>query len=127
MTATYLLATVVGWYLVIVSSVLLFRRKLVTTAMSDIITQPGQLLIVAFLTLIIGLLMVVSHNIWVMQWPVVLTLIAWMTLISGIIRLVCPETAHKLWHNMIAKPEMLTISGIIMLLIGLFLLFKVYF
>lgn len=124
---TYFLATVLGWYLVIMSLLLIFRREVVTSAMQNVMEQPGLLLIIAFITLIIGLLMVVSHNYWVMGWPVIVTLFGWLALISGLIRLFSPETVHKMWNKMGDKPHTFTTAGVILLVIGLFLLFQVYF
>jgi hypothetical protein len=125
--ATAFLASVLGWYLVIMALFLILRRNLVIAAVNDIMAQSGLLFVVAFITLIIGLMIVVTHNVWVMSWPVIITIIGWLALISGIIRLFCPEFIHRMWGKMAANPGGLTISGIIMLLIGLFLLFKIYF
>ena len=127
MTITYFLAFALGWYLVITGLLLLLRRDVVIAATSNLMEQPGQLLIIAFITIILGLLMVISHNIWVMHWPVVITRLAWTIYISGLIRLFCPELVHKMWSKMVAKPGVFTISGIIVLIIGLFLLFMAYF
>lgn len=127
MMTTYFIATVLGWYLVIMSLLLIFRRDVVTAAMRDVMAQPGLLLIVGVITLFIGLLMVISHNYWVLAWPVIVTVFGWIVLISGVIRLFCPETVHKMWGRMANKPEAFTVAGIVMLILGLFLLFQVYF
>lgn len=127
MMTTYFLAMVVGWYLLITGLLLVFKRNVVVSAMNDIIGQNGLLFFIAAVTLIVGLLMVASHNVWVMGWPVVITLLGWLAVISGIIRMFCPETVHMMWRKISAKPEILTVSGVIVLIIGLFLLFKVYF
>lgn len=124
---TAFLATVLGWYLLIMGLFLIFRRNVVTTAMSDIMAQPGLLLVVAFITLIVGLLIVISHNIWVPAWPVIITIIGWLTLISGIVRLFYPEFIQRNWNKLSARPQSFMVSGIIILLIGLFLLFRVYY
>lgn len=126
MSTTYFIATVLGWYLVIMSLLLIFKRHIVTSAMRDVMAQPGLLLVMAFITLIIGLLLVVSHNIWVMGWPVIVTIIGWLAVISGIIRLFCPEFIHRTWNKMVDKPHAFTVAGVIILIIGLFLLFEVY-
>ena len=123
---TYCLATVVGWYLVIMSLLLLFRRTIVISGVTNIMDQPGLFLVVAFFTVIIGLLMVSSHNLWVMGWPVLVTLIGWLVLISGLVRLFFPDTIHRMWHRLLAKTEVFTFVGIVLLIIGLFLLIKVY-
>ena len=123
---TTYLATVLGWYLVIVSLFLLFRQDYVKSIMSDMLAQRAFIFIIGFITLILGLLMVVGHNIWVMGWPVVITLFAWATVVSGILRLAFPEIAIKMGHHMMRKPIYLNIVSVIFLLLGVFLLYKVH-
>lgn len=125
--ATHFLATVLGWYLVIVSLLLLIRQEVAVTAMKELIGQRGLLFVVGILTVIIGLLMVISHNLWVMDWPVLVTLFAWLILIGGLIRLFFPETVYRIWRQTIDKPKIMNVCGVITFLIGLFLLYEVYF
>lgn len=127
MELTTFLASVLGWYLVIVSLFMLFRREMLESVMKDILAQRALLFLFGLLTLIIGLLLVVSHNIWVMAWPVVITLIAWITLISGIVRLVFPELVIKMGYKQLQNTHALTAIGIIGFVLGLYLLFKGYF
>lgn len=124
---THFLAMLLGWYLVIASLFLILRREVAISAMRNLIGQHGVMLIVATMTLIIGLLMVVSHNIWVMGWPVVITIFSWLVLLGGIIRLYFPDTVYKIWNKIVNKPEKVIICGVITLIIGLFLLYKAYF
>jgi membrane protein YdbS with pleckstrin-like domain len=124
---TNFLATVLGWYLVISSLLLLLRREILIAAIKDLIGQNGVLLVVGVITLILGLLMVVTHNLWVMGWPVIITIFAWLILIGGIFRLFFPEMVYKIWEYIVNKSELLIASGVISLIIGLFLLYKVYF
>ncbi|AWN73887.1 hypothetical protein LEAN103870_00745 [Legionella anisa] len=124
---TNFLASVLGWYLVIVSLLLLVRREVVVTAMKELMGQRALMLVVGTITLIIGLLMVLSHNVWVMGWPVIVTVFSWLILIGGLFRLYCPDTVYKVWDKMINKSEVFITSGVITLIIGLFLLYKVYF
>ncbi|KTD03330.1 DUF308 domain-containing protein [Fluoribacter gormanii] len=124
---TNFLAAVLGWYLVIVSLLLLVRRKNAVAAMKELMGQRAVMLVIGIMTLIIGLLMVLSHNVWVMSWPVIVTVFAWLILIAGLFRLYCPDTVYKIWNRMIDKSELFITSAVITLLIGLFLLYKVYF
>lgn len=123
---TLFLATVLGWFLVILSLFVLFKHEEFKLVMSDIIGQRGLFFVFAMITLILGLLLVVSHNIWVMGWPVVITILSWLVFISGLIRLLCAETAGKMMRSMISHNTNIMIVGVVFLLIGLFLLFKVY-
>lgn len=124
---TIFLAAVLGWYLVIVSLLLLTRREIIVNATKELMGQRAVMFVVGVITLIIGLLMVISHNIWVMDWPVIVTLFAWLTLIGGLFRLYFPDTVYKIWNNIMDKTGVLITTGVISLVIGLFLLYQVYF
>ncbi|KTC89893.1 DUF308 domain-containing protein [Fluoribacter dumoffii] len=124
---TNFLAAVLGWYLVIVSLLLLTRREIIVNATKELMGQRAVMFVVGVITLIIGLLMVISHNIWVMDWPVIVTLFAWLTLIGGLFRLYFPDTVYKIWNNIMDKTGVLITTGVISLVIGLFLLYQVYF
>lgn len=123
---TYFLASLLGWYFVILGLLLILRRDIVVNAMRDLIGQPALMFFVGVITLMIGLLMALSHNIWVMSWPVIITIFAWLILIGGLFRLFFPDTVYKIWEKTIDKPKKLIICGIITLIIGLFLLYGAY-
>jgi len=84
------------------------------------------LFIVALLTVIMGLMMVTVHNIWVLEWPLVITLFSWLVLLGGLARLFCLDHLAEMSQSFLNHPIRLKISGLIYLLIGLFLLFHVY-
>ena len=48
-----------------------------------------------YITLLMGLVTVILHNIWVADWRVVITILGWSTLIKGIGKIGFPETIHK--------------------------------
>jgi len=124
--ATLFMATVIGWYLVIVSLFLMFRTEYVKSIIVDLVAQRGLLFIVALLTVIMGLMMVTVHNIWVLEWPLVITLFSWLVLLGGLARLFCLDHLAEMSQSFLNHPIRLKISGLIYLLIGLFLLFHVY-
>lgn len=123
---TTILAAVLGWYLIIISLLVLFRLDHIKSLMADIMTQQALSFIVALITMIIGLVMVLSHNIWVIGWPVIVTLISWLVLISGLIRLFVPDLAIRSGKWFLYKPSRLQIAAGIFLIIGLYLVFNVY-
>ncbi len=124
---TLFLATVVGWYLVVVSLLLLCQYEHVKSVMADIMTNRGLFFIIALFTFVIGLLMVVSHNIWVMAWPVVVTVFSWLVLIGGLFRLFCQDALMKVAQSILNHPIRMRVTAVILLLVGLFLLFHVYY
>lgn len=123
---TLFLATVIGWYFVISSLLMLFRYTYIQAIMIDVLANRGLFFVLAAFTTILGLLMVISHNIWIMGWPLTVTLISWFVLLTGLIRLFFPEIVPKIWQSFINHPYAVKITALILLLIGLFLLYHVY-
>jgi len=124
---TFFLATVMGWYFIILSLYMLFKHENLRLVMTDILEQRALFFFVAIVTLIIGLLLVVSHNIWVLGWPLIITLFSWLILISGLIRIFYPETARKMANSFLSHPKRIKITGVVMFIIGIWLLFCVYY
>ncbi|KTC77892.1 hypothetical protein [Legionella brunensis] len=127
MDITIFLAKVIGWYFVIVSLCVLCRQDAAKSMLGDILGQRALMFFIAIVTLILGLMLVVSHNVWVMGWPVIITIIAWLVLIAGILRLVAPEAALRVGQWWLRNPHAFLIATVIYLLIGAYLLYKAYF
>lgn len=123
---TLFLAQVLGWYLVVFSLLLILKQKQLLPVIADVLEHKGMFFILALFTLIIGLLLVLSHNIWVLAWPVVITVLCWLILVSGLFRLFFLETAMSAAKSMISHPRRVYVMGAIFLIIGLFLLMHAY-
>lgn len=123
---TMFLANLIGWYFIIMGLLMLVRSEYIQTTVTDILAQPGLYFVVAAWTLVLGLMMVITHNLWVSGWALIITLIAWITLISALLRLFAPELARDMTKSFINNTNTIKITGLILLIIGLFLLFCVY-
>ena len=124
--STEFLATAIGWYLVVIGLFRICRPHLMQTILSEITQGHAAFVVVATITFILGLLMVISHNIWVMDWPVVITVIAWVFLLAGIVRLFFPEFVMNRWRALGEHTGMLILYGVIAFVVGGFLLYHVY-
>jgi len=120
------LTIVIGWYMVIFGALILIRHSYVKSVMADILVQRGLFFILAIITLILGLLLVASHNIWIMGWTVIITVFGWMVLIGGLFRLFFPEEAKKLGQSFLNHPVGMKIAGVVFLIFGVVLLLHVY-
>lgn len=127
MGITAFLATALGWYFVIMGFFMLFRQHQLIRGISEITQNYGLLLLSAIITLIVGILMVITHNIWVLDWPLIITVIAWLTLIGGIYRLFFPDTARRMVEKCMDKPQHFRFGGLVTLILGIFLLYMVNF
>lgn len=51
-------------------------------------------------SLTIGIAMVLTHNVWVLDWRVAVTILGWLTLLKGLDILFLPEHMRKRWPKM---------------------------
>lgn len=123
---TMFLATVLGWYMVIFGFLILVRHEFVKSAMSDILADRGLYFMFAIITLILGLLIVSSHNLWIMGWPLIVTMFGWLVVVGSIFRLFFSETVQKVGHSFINAPMKLKAMGVVFLVIGGYLVLQVH-
>jgi hypothetical protein len=71
-----------------------------------------------------GLLLVVSHNVWVAGWPVIVTLLSWLVLIKAIAYLLLPFSAMAGVVKAFNRPAWFTAGGAITAGFGVFLAAK---
>jgi hypothetical protein len=91
MDVSKFLAKVIGLYLIIVSAAMLTNMQEVLVYIAGIMDNPSLLFVTGLFTLILGLLMVVSHNVWQWNWRVLITIIAWIVLLKGSCIALCPQ------------------------------------
>ena len=58
------------------------------------VNQPAVLLLSAVVTLMLGLALVLQHNIWVMDWQVLVTILCWIVFLKGLFLLFFPKKAE---------------------------------
>jgi len=68
-----------------------------------------------YITFLLGLVTVVLHNLWVLDWRVAITILGWVTLIKGYMKIAFPEHIRKK-AQMFEKLQLLW--GAIIFLIG---------
>lgn len=85
------LSKAVGIYLIFVSCAMFTNMQQFMTYISSLINNSSLMFVTGFFTLILGILMVLSHNIWQLNWRIILTIISWIVLLKGATIVICPE------------------------------------
>ncbi len=85
------LAKVMGLYLLIVPAAALLKRKQFAELANEFVTNLALVFLSGLVSLILGLLIVVSHNVWTADWKAVITTIGWLALAKGVVRILFPE------------------------------------
>lgn len=124
MNKSIYLARVIGLYYLITGIFTFVFYTDIDLIIKSFVSQPSLIILVGITTLIVGLLLVVYHNLWVKDWRVVITLIAWLTLIIGVIRLFCYNYIPSISNWVLAHKGFMLIPLIIFFLLGIFLTFK---
>jgi hypothetical protein len=121
------LARALGWYLLIISLSMLINYKVFfNTFQQWVEQQPGIITLTAFISIILGILMVLVHNIWTLDWRIVVTILAWLTLIKGIVRLNFPFAVPQTMEFFHQRRPAYFALGILCLILALFLLLHGY-
>lgn len=87
---TNYLAEIWGISLVVICFVLMIKEKHLKKLFSSIETEENMFSW-GLTSFVIGISMVLSHNIWVRGWQSIITIIGWLSLAKGLTLLFCPE------------------------------------
>ena len=121
MDASIFLAQALGLYFLIVGFALISNGDQLKGLVSKILEDDALLFVTGFIALILGVLMVISHNLWVMDWRIVITLVAWLMFIKGVVRVVFPKKAVNISKKWIKSNTAYYTTSVIVLLLGFFL------
>ena len=108
-----------GYYLLIFFVILSFNPKRIRQIFNDLEDQKF-LIILSFLSIIIGLINILFHNIWESSWKLIITLIGWVALLIGLFLFIFPKRTIS-WLKFI-NIKFVQIIYTLLFLIGLYLL-----
>ena len=108
-----------GYYLLIFFVILSFNPKRIRQLFNDL-NDEKFLIIFSFISIIIGLINILFHNIWEPNWKLIITLIGWFSMLIGLFLFVFPkQTIH--WLKFI-NIKFVQVLYTLLFLIGLYLL-----
>ena len=128
MDLSIFLAKVIGLYMIVVAIVFL-KKPGFQAVVLELSKDREMRLVLGLITLILGLMMVVSHNIWYGgSFRILITIIAWITFLKGVLILWMSDEAYE---NLVAKfktkSSMMTTSMVLYLVLGIYLTYIGFF
>ena len=115
------LAKVLGLYLFLTSLAFLLNQQRFKKIFHDLVSDHAMLTVTGCVGMFIGLLIVLSHNIWMSDWPVMVTIVGWVALLQGIARIYFPDGYTK-WVKESLHKSGFQIWNWIWLLVGIYLI-----
>ena len=122
METSIFLARVIGLVSVISTAAVMIRYKESLVLEEEAMKSPLYTYLSGFVFLILGVLLVVSHSVWVFDWRIVITVIGWLVLLKGMGRIFFPNAVRHLVEKKKANRKFI-FGEIVLFLIGLYLLY----
>ena len=126
MTNAQLIAGFAGPLLVVIAASVLINRRTIAGLMTGALNGPEFIFFSGILTLLAGLAIVRTHNIWSAEWTILVTVIGWLCVFGGAVRIIWPEHVSSLRDRMMGSENTITGWALVALLLGSFLTAKGY-
>jgi hypothetical protein len=120
------LAKAVGLFFLIVSAAMLCHQAWWKKTLLEVAHNGATMAISAAVWLALGLLVVLTHNVWSSDWHVVVTLFGWLMVFQGVGRLFYPESFARGLKNLMDSGKFLVVNWIV-LLASIYLVWVAFF
>lgn len=123
------LGKILGLYILIVGVTVLTRKKMFTEVLREYTKSKHKMMnyFAAAMVLIMGLALVLGHNIWVGGFlPVVVTIFGWLILIKGLTLLLFPESVYMPLVKWFEKGKVFNAFGVIYVVLGIYLTYLAF-
>ncbi|MBU1445853.1 hypothetical protein KKD70_01155 [Patescibacteria group bacterium] len=124
MDLSVLVAKIYGTVAIALGLGMLFNAEYYKETFRSIFKDKTYLFFGGIAALVIGLLIILHHNIWEASWAVLITIIGWIALIKGFLLLVFPQMT-VIFEPLFTKKTFIVITGLILFLFGLLLCYLV--
>jgi uncharacterized protein YjeT (DUF2065 family) len=121
MSLTLLLAKVFGIALIAIGIALIVYRDLYAQMTREFIQQRLLRTVISFAEMVVGLFIVIGHNVWSPLPAAIITAIGWVFLLEGAAYILQPEKWTQRFLSFANRPQFFIASGIIGLVLGIYL------
>lgn len=118
------LAKLIGLSYAFIGIALFFKPHDFQNTIKIIAKSNGIMSLISIIPLIVGLAIIIGHNIWVMHWVVLITIIGWLIFLKGILRLFFYKEVMKRWEKLAVNKKFFVWLGIVLFIVGLYLAAK---
>ena len=93
----------------------------------EFLSSAALMFLAGVLALLVGLAIVLSHNVWVMGWPVVITVFGWVAIPAGLLRLFMGPDGRAKTIELSEYKAVLRLAGAVLTIVGAWLVWGGYF
>jgi hypothetical protein len=112
------LAQLMSVPLVVLGLAFLLRNKYYAKAYKAWIGNEGLMLFTAMVVLVVGVALVLVHNVWVASWEVLITIVGWGMVLKGVLLALLPKEMDSLVATLMKKQGWILYFGGVLWVIG---------
>lgn len=124
--ASSLYAQILGLFFFLTGLTMLMHTARWKKTFSEIVASHALLAITGVVSTLVGLIVVVTHNLWVSDERVLITLLGWFMLIQGLLRMFYPDAFVEIAKNL-AEKGVARLLNWVLFLIGAYLVWTSFF
>jgi len=127
MSSSVFIAKILGPVFLVVAAGILLNRDFYRKVMEDYTKNTFMIFFGGMFALIVGLVVVLIHNVWEANWTVFITIYGWGGIIKGIWLIVFPKSVSGFMDGYLKNNILLTVHSIIIVVLGVALTYLGYF
>ena len=127
MQSSVFLAKLMGPIFLAVGIGLIANAAVYKKLATEFLDSTALVYLSGLLTMTAGMAIILTHNVWVLEWRVLITLLGWLLAIGGAVRIVIPQGTQKIGRRFLNHPQGAIIAAVVWLAIGAVLCFFGYF
>jgi hypothetical protein len=127
MSTSIYIARILGPCFIVVAISIMLNQDFYKKVFDDFFKNTALIYISGLIPLVLGIVIVLSHNVWVTDWTVMITIFGWMAVIKGIWLIVFPKSLPGFVKAYQRYPNLLLFHAILALALGIILVHLSYF
>ena len=127
METSLFIAKILGPLVLVVAIGIMANRGFYQKVMEDFCKNAALIYIGGLFSLVIGILIVLAHNTWALNWALIITIFGWGGIIKGIWLIVFPNSIAKFMRVYQKNKALLGVHSVLALVVGTALTFLGYF
>lgn len=121
MDVTLFLAQAFGLYFIIAGIGLVLKQSSLNGLISRLSSDRISVMITGFLTLIVGIPLLLIHNVWGTTLEVIISLLVWLTFIKGASRVIAPDMFMSMGSSLADNMTLTKVLIWLMIVLGAYL------
>lgn len=118
MDTSILLARLIGPLFLVIGVGIFINLEHYRRLVVDFGASPLSIYMAGTTALLLGLLIVLYHNVWAWNWPVIITILGWLTLLKGAVRIVFPKLVAERAERYGRNTNIMMTTAIVVLVLG---------